>query len=115
MTPVTVRRAFIALHLTLVVAVAVQGVSTLAHALSAHHGGHLAFVGAFQTAAALLFLWPRMLWVGGIALVAFFLVSGMDYALQGEFPAAQLVYAAAAFFVTAHGSGWSSAGRQAAA
>jgi hypothetical protein len=100
------RAAFIVLHVTLAAVIAIQGIGTLAHALSEHHGGHLALVGVVQTVAALLFAWPGTVRIGGIALIAIFVMASLVDALHGSFPGAELVYAAAAFFVTVQGSGW---------
>lgn len=106
MTDLTLRRSFIALHLTLGLVIVFEGARALVHALGAAHHGHVAVVATVETAAALLFLWPRTMRVGGVALVATFLLAVLVHALQGEFRAALLVYAAAALFVTVQGSAW---------
>jgi len=111
----TLRRSFIALHVTLGLVIAFEGARTLIHALTAHHHGHLAALAAAEIAAALLFLWPRTMRVGGIALIATFATALVAHALRGEFPAPLLVYAVATLFVTIHGSAWRSADRPTAA
>jgi hypothetical protein len=116
MTELTVRRSFIALHLTLGVVVLFESVRTLVHALGAPASHlHLGVLATVETIAALLFLWPRTLRIGGGALVVIFLIAVVTHALRGEFSAPLLVYAAAALFVTVHGSAWSAAQRAVAA
>jgi len=105
-TDLNLRRSFIALHLTLGLVIAFEGVRALIHALGAAHHGHLAVVAAVETVAALLFLWPRTMRVGGVALVVIFLTVVLVHAVRGQFPAEFLVYAAAALYVTLHGSAW---------
>jgi hypothetical protein len=112
----SLRRSFIALHLTLGVVIVVESARTLFHAFGAlaeHH--HLAMLGSVEIVAALLFLWPRTLRIGGWTLVAIFLVAVLTHSLRGEFPAAMLVYAAAALYVTLHGAAWRGGDSQAAA
>lgn len=113
---ITVRRSFIGLHVTLGLVILIVSVRTLIHAWAdpADHL-HLGAVATLETLAALLFLWPRTLRIGGAALVAILLTAAAAHAVRGEFPAAPLVYAAAALFVTVHGSAWPSSGHQAAA
>ncbi len=116
MADLTVRRSFIALHLTLGLVIIFESVQTLAHALGAPaQHAHLTMLGTVETVAALLFLWPRTLRIGGYMLVVTFLVAVLAHALRGEFPATLLVYAAAALFVTVHGSAWRSSHTQATA
>jgi hypothetical protein len=111
-----VRRSFIALHLTLGVVAIVQSVQALLHAAGAlvEHRYLVAF-GALELVAALLFLWPRTMRVGGAALVVVFVHEALFQASRGDFPAAPLVYAAAALFVTVHGDAWRTHGAEAAA
>jgi hypothetical protein len=101
------RRSFIALHMTLGVVIIVESARTLIHAFGAlaeHH--HEALLGSVEIVAAVLFLWPRTLRIGGWVLVAIFLLTASVHAVRGEFPAPLLVYAAAVFFVTVHGGAW---------
>lgn len=110
------RRSFIALHLTLGSVIIFESARTLIHAFGAlaeHH--HMALLGSAEVVAALLFLWPRTLRIGGPVLVAIFLLAILLHALRGEFAASLLVYAAAALFVTVHGSAWRERHSEAAA
>ncbi|HUP44136.1 MAG TPA: hypothetical protein VM779_01350 [Thermoanaerobaculia bacterium] len=111
-----VRRSFIGLHLTLGVVAIVRSAQALLHAAGAlvEHQYLVAF-GVFELLAALLFLWPRTMRVGGAALVAVFVHEALFQASRGDFPAAPLVYAAAALFVTVHGDAWRTPGEEAAA
>ena len=108
MTNQALRRSFIALHLTLAVVILVEGGRTALHALLEHTPPdlHLGLLGSAQAVAALLFLWPRTLRIGGGALVAIFVVAMVAHGVQGEFPGEAAVYAAAAPFVSVHGSAW---------
>lgn len=107
MVDLTLRRSFIGLHLTLALVIIFESSTTLVHALSAPtQHVHLALLATLEAAAALLFLWPRTLRIGGFALVAILSLATVAHALRGEIPASLLVYAAAALFVTAHGAVW---------
>ncbi len=100
-----VRRSFLGLHLTLAVVAMVQSGQTLLHAaegLAEHH--LLLMFGVLQLVAAVLFLIPRSMRIGGIALVVLFVHAALYEATRGAFPAAPLVFAAAALFVTLHGT-----------
>lgn len=101
------RRTFIGLHLTLALVALVQAGGLLHHAVgepAGHH--HLLFLSAFQLLAALLFLVPRTMRIGGIFLVVIFVHGVLFDATRGDFPAASLVFAAATLFVTVHGAAW---------
>jgi hypothetical protein len=116
MTDPALRRSFIALHLTLVLVIIIESTRTLVHAFGAlveHH--HMGLLGSVELVAAPLFLVPRTMRVGGLALVTVLLLAVLGHALRGEFAAAPLVYAAAALFVTVHGSAWRGGESQAAA
>ena len=103
----TLRHAFVALHLTLGLVILLESARTLVHALGAPaHHVNLGLLASVETIAAVLFLWPRTLRIGGYTLVAIFLVALVTHGLRGEFPAALLVYAAATLYVTLHGSPW---------
>lgn len=103
----TFDRSFIALHLTLVLVALVQSGETLHHAIGAL-AEHQPFVlfGALQLVGAVLFLVPRTLRVGGAVLVVVFAHAALYEAVNGDFPAASLVYAVAALFVTLNGGAW---------
>jgi hypothetical protein len=101
------RNAFLALHLTLGLVILFESVQTLAHTLGAPADhGHLMMVAGVESVAALLFLWPRTLRIGGGALVLILTVAAVAHIVRGEFPAAVMVYAVATFFVCVHGSAW---------
>ena len=109
MTHPALRHAFIALHLTLVLVALVDGAQTLHHAIGEWpEHNMLAVFGGMQLFAALLFLWPKTLRVSGVVLVVVFVHAALFHAVNGEFPGAPLVFAAAAFFVTIHGDAWRS-------
>ena len=113
-TDATLRRSFLALHLTLGLVIALESAQTLIHALTVATGhGHLAVLAATEGTAALLFLWPRTMRVGGIALIATLAAALVGHGMRGQFPAPLLVYAVAALFVTIHGTAWRSPHRQA--
>lgn len=100
-------RSFITLHLTLVLVALVQSGEALHHAIGAlAEHRHLVLFGGLQLLAALLFIVPRTLRLGGAVLVVVFAHAALYEAVNGEFPAASLVYVAAALFVTVHGSAW---------
>jgi hypothetical protein len=103
----TQRRAFIALHVTLALVAVVQGGGLLHHAVAelADHQ-HLAMFAGLQVVAGVLFMLPRTLRAGGIILVAVFTHAALLEGWRGEFPAASLVFAVAALFVTVHGAAW---------
>jgi hypothetical protein len=105
----TQRRAFIALHVTLALVAVVQGGGLLHHSVAelADHQ-HLAMFAGLQVVAGMLFLLPRTLRAAGILLIAGFTHAALLEAWRGEFPAAALVFAAAALFVTVHGAAWRS-------
>lgn len=62
-----------------------------------------------------IFLWPRTMRMGGVALMAIFAIAVAAHAARGEFQAPLIVYAVATFFVTIHGRAGGSPERQAAA
>ncbi len=103
----SLRRSFMALHLTLVVVVLFQSGQTLHHAIGAlaeHH--HLAIFGGLQLLAGVLFVVPRTVKIAGAILVIAFAHAALYSAVNGQFPAEPLVIAAAALFVTLHGPVW---------
>lgn len=100
------QRAFIALHLTLGIVIAVEGALVLAQARSADTEQIVVAFACLETLAALLFLFPRSKRVGGICLVAASVIAAVFEIAHGEFPADHLVYAAAAGYVTLRGNAW---------
>ena len=101
---------FIVLHLSLGLVVLYGSVRT---ALGALHAGvpgepnwHLVLLGTVEAIGALLFLLPKCTRVGGAVMLATFGIAIVAHALQREFPGNLLVYAAATWFVMAHGNVW---------
>jgi hypothetical protein len=109
MNPTLVRRSFIAFHLVLGVGLLVASVQTLAHALApVNRPTHqaLAVFAGVEALAAILFLVPRTLRAGALLLV---LIAGhafIVHGLEGEWQPNLAIYAAGAWLVFAHGSGW---------
>jgi hypothetical protein len=68
-----------------------------------HHDPHLIAFGTVQTIAAILFIWPRTMLVGGCILFCAFLVAAGVHVVRGEFPSEHLVYAVAVMSVMIHG------------
>jgi hypothetical protein len=71
--------------------------------LGGAHGAHVVALGVFEAAAALLFLVPRTMRIGAVALLATFALVFLVQALQLQFRGDLLVYAAAVGFVAVHG------------
>jgi uncharacterized membrane protein YphA (DoxX/SURF4 family) len=99
-----VRRAFVALHLVLGLALLWGGVHT-----AVHHGAfdrHARIIGAVEAVGAAAFLIPRALRFGA-ALLLFTMLGGvLLHAVRGEFQPDLLVYAAGVLFVAVHGSAY---------
>lgn len=107
MTNPSLRRSFIALHVTIALVALVQSAGALHHAAGAFVEHHLlAVFGVLQVVGALLFLWPQTLRVGGGALLVVFVHAVLFEIMNGRFPAAHLVYAVATLFVMVHGAAW---------
>lgn len=108
-----VRRAFVAFHLTLGLALFYLSVRTVLHALAAAGGQrdpHVALLASVEAIGAALFLLPRTVRVGGVLLLLTILVAVVVHAATaGELRADLLVYAAGTWFVMVHGSGWQGA------
>jgi len=111
----SVFRSSVTLHIALGLILAVEGVLMLVHAVAAHHDPHLLAFAAIQGIAALLFIWPRTMRIGGCVLVCAFVIAAVVHLLRGEFPSEHLVYAVAVLFVMIHGSGRRAQHGQAAA
>ena len=91
----------------------IQSGQALRHALGDITGHHLpALFAVLQLFAALLFLLPRTLRAGGVALFVVFAHAALYQLVNGQFPAAALVCAVAALFVTLHGDAWGAANGQ---
>lgn len=107
MTDRTLRRSFIALHVSIVLVALVQSGQVLHHAIGALAEHHLLVLFAgLQLLGGILFLLPRTLRAGGAVLVVVFAHAAIYQAVNGQFPATALVCAVAALFVTLHGDGW---------
>lgn len=104
----TLRRSFIAFHLTLGQALLWASARTAIEALAAHdHSSpHIAALGILEAAGALLFLWPRTMRVGGVLLLLSIGLALFVHAAAGQFRGDLLVYAAGTWFVLVHGSAW---------
>jgi hypothetical protein len=99
-------RAFIALWWVLGTMLLAYSVRTAWHALAASGNAanlHVAILGSLEAVAALLFLVPRTMRLGGAALLVVFALAFVLHAARGEFGSQLLLYAAAVTFVMAHG------------
>jgi hypothetical protein len=100
--PATLRRAFVAFHLVLGLALLYMSARTAHHA---HGEGnvHLFLLAVIEAGGAALFLFARTLRIGGGLLLATLAVAILHHALVGEFRADLLVYLAGTLFVVVHG------------
>ena len=104
----TLRRSFIAFHLTLGIVVLLESLITVLHASGLGGAGHLSpglawFAGA-EVIAALLFLLPATLKVGAWSLLVIFFSALAFHGLHGELQLTLLVYGVGVILVMAHGS-----------
>lgn len=109
MTSALVRRSFIAFHLVLGLGLLVGSAQTLLHALAPdnrHSHQHLALVAAVEAIGAILFVLPRTLRPGALLLVLTIGLGFVAHAIRGEWRPDLAIYAAGAWFVFVHGSGW---------
>ncbi len=104
----TLRRSFIAFHLTLGLTLLVLSARTVVEAVAsgAHPHPHAALVGLLEALGAVLFLIPRSLRLGGVLLLVSIGLALVLHAAAGQFRGDLLVYAAGTWFVMVHGSGW---------
>ncbi len=113
MNHVTLRRTFIAFHITLCAVVFLQSLGTVLHSVERPKVQHsdilLAGFAALEAIAALLFLLPAALRLAGVALLLIFGFAVIFHGLHGEFLSTLLVYAAGVAFVMAHGSAFKKA------
>ena len=93
------RRFSTSLRAALGLILALEGTLTLIHSLSVHHDPHSIAFGATETVAAMLFILPRTMRVGGCILFCAFLIGAGIHLLHGEFPSEHLVYALAVLLV----------------
>ena len=108
MNHITLRRTFIAFHITLCAVVFLQSLGTVLHSIERPKVQHsdllLAAFAAAEAVAALLFLVPSTLRLAGAALLLIFGFAVIFHGIHGEFLSTLLVYAAGVAFVMAHGS-----------
>lgn len=109
MKNLSLRRAFVAFHITLGVVVFIESVRTALLVLQKHMlnplGSHLAILAGIEAIAALLFLVPKTLKAGSILLLIVFAFAVTVHGVEGEL--GLLVYAAGVLFVFVHGSAYS--------
>ena len=114
MVTTTLRRSFIAFHLTLGFTLLFFSARTAVQALAlggGHREPHIAVLAIIEAVGATLFLLPRTLRIGGSLLLLTLGVAVLVHALSGLLRADLLVYAAGTWFVMVHGAGWTSARR----
>ncbi len=109
MVTLALRRSFVLFHVSLALVVFVQSVRTIVGALHHHAtgplGSHLIILAGIEAIAALLFLYPKTLKMGGVLLLLIFVFAIAAHGIQDEFEL--IVYAAGVIFVTVHGSAYS--------
>jgi hypothetical protein len=105
----SLRRSFVGFHLTLASVVFVQSVLAVFKALLAEPDAnwHLFILASVEAVAAILFVIPVTLRVGGISLCLVFFVAFTAHAIVGEFELGLLVYGAGTVFILFHGAGYS--------
>ena len=98
-------RAFVALWLVTGTVLLVASIATVqeAWAGSRHINPHLATLGGLEAVAALLFMLPRTLRAGAIALLVTIAVAFMTHIVLGQFRGDLLLYGTAVAFVLVHG------------
>ena len=98
-----IRIAFIGFHFTLAIVVLLQSVWGVKHALStANHA--LLVLAIVETLAAIVFMVPQTIRLGGLVLLLVFAVAFSVHLLHGELDLGLLVYAAGTLFIVIHGS-----------
>jgi|GEM_PF-828382 hypothetical protein len=104
----SLRRSFVGFHLTLASVVFVQSVLAVFKALLAKPDAnwHLFILASVEAVAAILFIIPVTLRVGGIALCLVFFVAFTVHAIIGELELGLLVYSAGTVLILFHGAGY---------
>jgi hypothetical protein len=106
----SLRRSFQVFHLTLGLAVLYLSVRTAVLAIQGgggdHSNPHIALLASVEALGAILFLVPRTLRAGGVLLLLTMALAVGVHAMDGQVRADLLVYAAATWFVMAHGAAW---------
>lgn len=108
----TLRRSFIAFHLTLGLTLVILSARTTIEALVSPHtysNPHVAALAMLEGAGAVLFLLPRTMRVGAVLLLLSIGLALLVHAAAGQFRGDLLVYAAGTWFVMVHGSAWRAA------
>ena len=110
MTAPWLRRSFVLFHLTLGVVVLIESVLAVVHALHSATTSHLNTIlpwfAGIEALAAIMFLIPQTLKIGGPVLLLIFLAAIIVHGPADGMPL--IVYAAGVIFVMAHGSAYSS-------
>lgn len=108
MTAPNVRRAFIVLHAVLGLGLLAETLQTFLHMMREHGGPgrHFGFVLALEAIGAVLFLIPKTLRVGAVALLVVLLGGFAAELTHGDLEVQLLIYAVAVWFVMAHGAVW---------
>lgn len=97
-------RAFLAFWWTLGAVLLYLSIQTVVHAHGAPGSdAHAALLGAVEAIAAVLFLIPRTMRAGGLALLATFAAALLLHAARGQLATPLLIYAAGVLFVMVHG------------
>ncbi len=109
MSSLSIRRAFALFHAVLGLVILIQSIAALRRGLVLHTAGpihtHLAILAGAEALAAILFLIPKTLDFGAIALLIIFAVALLLHGIRGQLNL--LVYAAGVYFVMMHGSTFS--------
>jgi uncharacterized membrane protein YphA (DoxX/SURF4 family) len=99
-------RSFLALWWVLGGVLLLLSIQTVRSALvlgGPHPDMHAVLIGSVEAVAALLFLIPPLMRVGGAGLLFTFAVAFLLHSLHGQFAAPLLVYAAGVVFIMVHG------------
>jgi hypothetical protein len=104
MNRVQLARAFFVLWWMLGIVLFVLSVRTVRLALGFHHDPHALVLGAIEAVAALVFLIPKTMRVGGTALLLVLALAAVFHTLRGEFAGPLLVDAAGVLFIMVHGA-----------
>ena len=108
----TLRRSFIAFHVTLGFTLLVLSIRTALHAVGPEAGqgdSHVVVLAMLEAIGAALFLLPWTLRAGGMLLLLTIGLALLVHLVSGQFRGDLLVYAAGTWFVIVHGPGWSNA------
>jgi len=105
----SLRRSFVGFHLVLAIVVFVQSFLTATKAFSVEPEANWLLFGlaSVEAVAAILFVIPATLKIGGIVLCLVFFVAFTLHAIVGEFELHLLVYFTGILFILFHGAGYS--------